>query len=242
MAAGSAAASRTTAAPSPDPPCAGLTISGRPSRSTIRSSTATAPSSENRSCGRATQSGVGMPASRSTAFADGLSQASREARASQPTYGHVAEVEHAAQRAVLAGGAVQGDHHRVRRVGGQRGQQRHVGVPQLGLHADGAQRVEHPAAGPQRDVPLVGEATGEHQDVQLGRRRDRSRERGAAGVGHAGIMPSRDRARPEPPWPATAPAPPTGAEDPAHGDLLLHHAGQPAHALPDPLRRREARS
>ena len=85
MAAGSDAASRTTAAPSPEPPCAGLTISGSPSRSTIRSRTATAPSSEKRSCGNATQSGVGMPASRSTAFADGLSQASRDDGASQPT-------------------------------------------------------------------------------------------------------------------------------------------------------------
>src|SRR4051794_38607698 len=87
IAAGRSVSSRTTAAPRPEPPWAGFTINGRPSRSTIRSSTATAPSSEKRSCGSATQSGVGMPASRSIDLADGLSQASREARASQPTYG-----------------------------------------------------------------------------------------------------------------------------------------------------------
>ena len=110
-----------------------------------------------------------MPASRSTAFADGLSQASRDGAGVAADVRHAAQVEHAAQRAVLAGGAVQGDHHGVRRVGRQRRQQRHVGVAQLGLHADGAQRVEHPAAGAQRDVPLVGEPAGEDQDAQVGR-------------------------------------------------------------------------
>ena len=104
--------------PAPEPPCAGFTISGRPSRSTIRSSTADrAQLGERRSCGSATQSGVGMPASRSTALADGLSQASREARASQPTYGTPHRSSTPRSEPSSPVGAVQGDDHRVRRVG-----------------------------------------------------------------------------------------------------------------------------
>lgn len=62
---------------------------------------------------------------------------------------------------------MQGDHHGVGRVGGQGRQQGHVGVPELGVDADGAQRVEDPAAGAQGDVPFVGEPAGEYQHVQV---------------------------------------------------------------------------
>ena len=133
----------------------------------MRSRTATAPSSENRSCGRATQSGVGMPASRSIDLADGLSQASRDARASQPTYGTPqrsstprsepsSPVAPCRAMTTASGGSAV-----------QRRQQGHVGVALFGVHPGTAQRVQDPATGPQRHVPLVGQSAGEHQNAQI---------------------------------------------------------------------------
>src|SRR5215213_7969990 len=78
MAAGRSSTRLTFCTPSEEPPEAGLTISGSPSRATIRSRTAPAPSSRKVLCGSATQSGVARPADRTTDLAAGLSQASRQ--------------------------------------------------------------------------------------------------------------------------------------------------------------------
>src|SRR3954466_11127196 len=99
----------------------------------MRSRTAPAPSSRNVLCGSATQSGVDTPAERTTDFAAGLSQASRQAAAGGAPVRHAGEVEDRAQRPVLARGAVQSDEDGVRRRGGEARQQLGVGVPKLGL-------------------------------------------------------------------------------------------------------------
>ena len=110
--------SRTTEQPSAEPPLAGLTISGRPSRATSAAITAAAPSSRNVSCGRHTDAGVCTPARATTALATGLSKAIRQAAGRRADVGHAEQLEHLADRAVLAGLAVQHRHHAGRRVGG----------------------------------------------------------------------------------------------------------------------------
>src|SRR3954469_7385080 len=87
IAAGRSSTRLTFCTPSEEPPDAGLTISGSPSRATMRESPAPAPSSRKVLWGRATQSGVGTPAPLTTDLAAGLSQARRQAAAGDPTYG-----------------------------------------------------------------------------------------------------------------------------------------------------------
>ena len=133
----------------------------------MRSRTATAPSSEKRSCGSATQSGVAMPCSRSIDLALGLSQASRDAARVAAYVRHAAQVEHAAQRAVLTGRAVQGDHDRVG------GSSCSVGSRETSASLSSAdrpaprKRVQDSAARAQRHVSFVGQAAGEDQDVRF---------------------------------------------------------------------------
>ena len=85
MAVGRSAAVCTGLAPRDDPPRAGLTNNGRPSRVMTRSITALAPRSWKISRGSATESGVAIPAAATSALAVGLSNAARQALAIEPT-------------------------------------------------------------------------------------------------------------------------------------------------------------
>jgi hypothetical protein len=80
--------------------------------------------------------------------------------------GHAGQVQHRAQGAVLAGGAVQGDEHRVHRCCRQPGQQLGVRVVQLGLDPGAGERLDHLAAGVDADLPLEGQPAGEHERAQ----------------------------------------------------------------------------
>jgi hypothetical protein len=85
MAPGSSAGSRTTEHPRADPPRAGLTTRGSPSRSTSVAITVEAPASRNVSAGSVTARGELIPARPTTALATGLSKASRQASGRAPT-------------------------------------------------------------------------------------------------------------------------------------------------------------
>ena len=73
--------------------------------------------------------------------------------------------EDALDRAVLAGGAVQGGEDGVGAVGEECRQERRVDVADLYLDAHPAQRVGDAAAGADRDVALVAEAAGQDDDT-----------------------------------------------------------------------------
>jgi hypothetical protein len=87
MAVGISAVVWTVETPSADPPLAGLTTSGRPTRDTSASMTMAAPSSRKLSAGSATDRGVRTPARATTCLAIGLSKATRAAAGGDPTYG-----------------------------------------------------------------------------------------------------------------------------------------------------------
>ena len=84
--------------------------------------------------------------------------AGRRVRAHVP---HAGQVEHRPQRAVLAVGTVQRDEHRVRPVGVQPGEQLAVRVEHPHRDAGLLQRLAHPAARVQRDLPLVRQSAGQ---------------------------------------------------------------------------------
>ena len=131
--------------------------------------TVEAPSSRKVAWGSASQGGVCIPAPASSDLAVGLSKASRQAWAERAGVGDAHQVEHAAQRAVLAGAAVQGDEDRVRRLGDQPRQQLGIGVEQHRLDPDPAQGVGHPPAAAQRDVALHREPAGQDEgSLELG--------------------------------------------------------------------------
>ena len=134
---------------------------------TSDSITAAAPSSRNVSCGRQNDSGVRTPAAAATVLATGLSKAIRQASGRGADVRQAEQLEDLADRAVLAGLAVQHRDHAGRRVRGERGQQPGVHVALLHLDPGAAQRLGHPASGAQRDVALVGQAAGEHHDPPL---------------------------------------------------------------------------
>ena len=82
--------------------------------------------------------------------------------------GQPERLEHAADGAVLAGGAVQQRHDAGRPVCRERGQQRGIGVEDVDLPAGTAQRLGHPASGAHGDVTLGGQAPCEDDDARVG--------------------------------------------------------------------------
>ena len=148
-----------------------------------------------RDLGGRTQPGVGDHGG-----GDGLVEGDPAGRPDAADEGDAEQGEHLAQRAVLAGLAVQhGEHHRA----GGLGQARDQGGVDVGLEhveAPRPQRLGHPAPRAQRDLALVGEAAGQDDDQVRQRevdRFDRDREvgpglggGGASGVGaHAWFVP-----------------------------------------------------
>ena len=115
----------------------------------------------------ATHSGVRSPAWATSSLATGLSNASRLAAAPEPTNGMPQALQHVAQRAVLARGAVQQGHDAVRPMGAKAVEQSRVdvGLEHLPVGTLEPQRLGHPAAGSQRDVALGREAAGQDQHV-----------------------------------------------------------------------------
>ena len=232
IAAGSSAADRIDPRrPSAEPPCAGFTISGSPSRSTIRSSTAAAPSSRNVECGSATQSGVVSPAARTAAFAVGLSQAIRQAAASEPTYRTPARssTDRSAPSSPAPPCSAMNDG--VRPVARQRGEQLARPASSVRTATPAClQRLVHPPAGAERDLPLVRQPAGQDHDraVRLAHRRIARRHRPA-------LMRVRPRGRAD--LAAVRTGPRRGPKRRPQLQLLLHHAGESAHALADPVRR-----
>jgi hypothetical protein len=85
--------------------------------------------------------------------------------------GHRADVRHAEQpehlpdRAVLTADPVDGREHGAGRVGSQHRQQRRVGVRDDRVQAGLGQGVTDPVAGPQRNLPLRGQAAGQDDDT-----------------------------------------------------------------------------
>src|SRR3982751_4983452 len=117
MAAGRSSTRLIFWAPSADPPEAGFTISGRPSRATIRPRTAPAPSSRKVLCGSAPPAGRVAPAGPEARLAPRLVPREPAGRGRGPHVRHTGEVQDGAQGAVLARGAVQGDEDGVGRCG-----------------------------------------------------------------------------------------------------------------------------
>ncbi len=81
---------------------------------------------------------------------------------------HAQQLEDALDGAVLALATVQCDDDRVRPRGAQAAEQGGVGVPLVDGHTGITQRGGDPPARAQRDVPFVGEASGEHGDGEIG--------------------------------------------------------------------------
>ena len=164
IAAGSSARLLTTCAPSAEPPWSGLSMSGRPSRSTIASSTACAPERPERGV-RQRDPVRGVEARAGELGLRGGFVPRPAARARRGTdERHAQQLQHRLHGAVLALATVQRDRDRVGRVGPQVIDERAVDVPLAHVDADAAEGRRQPPSRAQRHLALVGDAARQHRD------------------------------------------------------------------------------
>ena len=234
-------ASRTTVQPSAEPPRAGFTISGSPTEATIAvHHGGGAELAERLVRQRRRRPGCADAGPGHHRLGDRLVEgraagrrAGRRRRAARPARAPRGPRRPRRSRRAAAG--------RTQSGGSSRSTPEQVGVhvAHVDLGAGLAQRLGDPAPGAQRDVALVGQPAGEHDDAQ--RRGPRLVEPVVGGV------VDRRSAASLTSGPSSGPSYPrlrcargrAGAEAGAEGvpqlDLLLDHADQPAHALADPL-------
>ena len=243
MAAGSSARLLTTCAPSAEPPWSGLSMSGRPSRSTIASSTACAPSARNVVCGNAIQSGVSRPGAGELGLGGGL--------VPRPAAGARRGADERARRAAPAPPARSRSRPRRRaaRSRPRRAGRRADGPRARRRRPTRARRAPTPRQGRRQPASRVQRRPRARGRCRPPARRARSGVRLGAGSAGAGAVSLSGRPRTgslsacSATAPAARPIARTGrvaAERVQHVELGLQHPRQPPDALGDPLRRRVA--